>query len=112
SSRRRHTRSDRDWSSDVCSSDLFRRAAEKDDGNEVRTKSILGRLQERIQDFRNGSGQLGQRKWRGGSHGRPRASRANCCPDARMSLTESQRSAPTESRCEEIPVKALFELEI
>src|SRR5206468_6396712 len=24
SSRRRHTRSDRDWSSDVCSSDLFR----------------------------------------------------------------------------------------
>src|SRR5206468_8686445 len=26
SSRRRHTRSDRDWSSDVCSSDLRRRA--------------------------------------------------------------------------------------
>src|SRR2546421_4600166 len=26
SSRRRHTRSDRDWSSDVCSSDLFRAA--------------------------------------------------------------------------------------
>src|SRR5206468_6027568 len=25
SSRRRHTRSDRDWSSDVCSSDLFKR---------------------------------------------------------------------------------------
>src|SRR6478672_4467672 len=25
SSRRRHTRSDRDWSSDVCSSDLYRR---------------------------------------------------------------------------------------
>src|SRR5207249_5582713 len=27
SSRRRHTRSKRDWSSDVCSSDLFRRQA-------------------------------------------------------------------------------------
>src|SRR5207247_5879604 len=27
SSRRRHTRSTRDWSSDVCSSDLFERAA-------------------------------------------------------------------------------------
>src|SRR5207249_7137062 len=29
SSRRRHTRSKRDWSSDVCSSDLARNAAEK-----------------------------------------------------------------------------------
>src|SRR5206468_4762087 len=29
SSRRRHTRSDRDWSSDVCSSDLVVRADEK-----------------------------------------------------------------------------------
>src|SRR5206468_7990612 len=28
SSRRRHTRSDRDWSSDVCSSDLSRRHAD------------------------------------------------------------------------------------
>src|SRR2546421_7043018 len=27
SSRRRHTRSDRDWSSDVCSSDLFGKSA-------------------------------------------------------------------------------------
>src|SRR5699024_11772779 len=29
SSRRRHTRSKRDWSSDVCSSDLFRSPAEQ-----------------------------------------------------------------------------------
>src|SRR5216683_6127022 len=37
SSRRRHTRSDRDWSSDVCSSDLLRIAGE-------RRAYLLGRL--------------------------------------------------------------------
>src|SRR5207249_5256874 len=31
SSRRRHTRSKRDWSSDVCSSDLLRRGGKHDD---------------------------------------------------------------------------------
>src|SRR5207249_9106227 len=35
SSRRRHTRSKRDWSSDVCSSDLNDRAAEADESRRV-----------------------------------------------------------------------------
>src|SRR2546421_6276826 len=41
SSRRRHTRSDRDWSSDVCSSDLF--ALTVQDLEEGRVKWDLGR---------------------------------------------------------------------
>src|SRR5436309_4531736 len=38
SSRRRHTRFSRDWSSDVCSSDLRRRRRDAADGLRVRTQ--------------------------------------------------------------------------
>src|SRR5216683_1118931 len=45
SSRRRHTRSDRDWSSDVCSSDLYRPTSEVSfDGSVARTRSGARRV--------------------------------------------------------------------
>src|SRR5206468_7923464 len=45
SSRRRHTRSDRDWSSDVCSSDLALLAGTRFRGDfEQRLKDVLGAL--------------------------------------------------------------------
>src|SRR5256712_11193755 len=40
SSRRRHTRSDRDWSSDVCSSDLEREEREVDEFPEEERKEV------------------------------------------------------------------------
>src|SRR5216684_4935041 len=40
SSRRRHTRCSRDWSSDVCSSDLF---AEFHDAHRVRWYTVIGK---------------------------------------------------------------------
>src|SRR5699024_6142434 len=46
SSRRRHTRSKRDWSSDVCSSDLFK--ANIDDLRESPSKNIAVALTERL----------------------------------------------------------------
>src|SRR5206468_8494370 len=47
SSRRRHTRSDRDWSSDVCSSDLFRgERAELIDLSKKITAEALGEILE------------------------------------------------------------------
>src|SRR5699024_11834109 len=39
SSRRRHTRSKRDWSSDVCSSDLLRLAAERPEAVRVQLRA-------------------------------------------------------------------------
>src|SRR5207248_8260158 len=42
SSRRRHTRSYGDWSSDVCSSDLIREMAELDAGLRVSTRALGG----------------------------------------------------------------------
>src|SRR5699024_5992333 len=42
SSRRRHTRSTRDWSSDVCSSDLLRLAATAEPGIELMGEHALG----------------------------------------------------------------------
>src|SRR5690349_25010521 len=42
SSRRRHTRSLRDWSSDVCSSDLRRGHARRDRGRQLRGGPALG----------------------------------------------------------------------
>src|SRR5699024_5217551 len=45
SSRRRHTRSKRDWSSDVCSSDLNNSISQRiDSSNNIRTTRILIRL--------------------------------------------------------------------
>src|SRR5437868_11825101 len=49
SSRRRHTRSKRDWSSDVCSSDLFRRQAMiaiKTDGDLEKVAGQLADMEE------------------------------------------------------------------
>src|SRR2546421_260350 len=46
SSRRRHTRSDRDWSSDVCSSDLSRRRhtrSDRDWSSDVCSSDLIGR---------------------------------------------------------------------
>jgi len=43
SSRRRHTRSDRDWSSDVCSSDLRRYARPSDGVEVVGVSKVTGR---------------------------------------------------------------------
>src|SRR5699024_12018409 len=45
SSRRRHTRSKRDWSSDVCSSDLFATVFAKGEGrHQRRTSGDIGHL--------------------------------------------------------------------
>src|SRR5690606_40057762 len=41
SSRRRHTRFSRDWSSDVCSSDLFFPLGQRDDGGQVPRQAIV-----------------------------------------------------------------------
>src|SRR5437868_8440424 len=49
SSRRRHTRSKRDWSSDVCSSDLFERdRGRRASGVNGRRRRIRHRVQSRI----------------------------------------------------------------
>src|SRR5206468_6507021 len=48
SSRRRHTRSDRDWSSDVCSSDLERRDERLDKRLDVHKPSRNRTLQTRL----------------------------------------------------------------
>src|SRR6266513_1544358 len=48
SSRRRHTRSKRDWSSDVCSSDLRRRRARRTPGaSRAHVRCCRGRSEER-----------------------------------------------------------------
>src|SRR5699024_11474727 len=46
SSRRRHTRSKRDWSSDVCSSDLYKEFVGRMETNKVDTKPIIEALKE------------------------------------------------------------------
>src|SRR2546422_5248149 len=48
SSRRRHTRCSRDWSSDVCSSDLARGAAEAKDPAEPSCTAVLSPMEGRV----------------------------------------------------------------
>src|SRR2546421_8379348 len=47
SSRRRHTRSDRDWSSDVCSSDLLRKTYEARSMSQIDVSRIYGEARRR-----------------------------------------------------------------
>src|SRR5204862_2677204 len=58
SSRRRHTRSLRDWSSDVCSSDLRRRDAARHDGRCLQRSGEEGRRPNQAED-----GQHDERPW-------------------------------------------------
>src|SRR2546428_10871023 len=60
SSRRRHTRSDRDWSSDVCSSDLFRLllASAERRIKEAKVLLALGDLERVAQEPRASEGDL------------------------------------------------------
>src|SRR5690606_39823729 len=53
SSRRRHTRFSRDWSSDVCSSDLFN--CDRD-----MASSIICETADSIRGFKNGGGRIGK----------------------------------------------------
>src|SRR5205809_809787 len=59
SSRRRHTRCSRDWSSDVCSSDLFPEGADKAPGREVvidgQLFTVIGALQKQKQGISGGA---------------------------------------------------------
>src|SRR3989449_11710954 len=54
SSRRRHTRCSRDWSSDVCSSDLLetRIAALQSEENLAKTRDEIAKLEERLARLR------------------------------------------------------------
>src|SRR6478672_4860248 len=79
SSRRRHTRSDRDWSSDVCSSDLGARSARQRRGR---------RGARRSPGSRGGGSASGRDDRRGGSRSR-RTTRGGGCP-----LDRSGRLAP------------------
>src|SRR5206468_9566099 len=57
SSRRRHTRSDRDWSSDVCSSDLP--AASRNPGRALRLRCAAPRRHELLRDLRPADRRVG-----------------------------------------------------
>src|SRR5216683_3948341 len=75
SSRRRHTRSDRDWSSDVCSSDLFvdefgvQAGAADGFGDSFRAQVDGGEAGESALKFSDGSADGGENYGR--FHGRP-----------------------------------------
>jgi hypothetical protein len=61
----------------------FGGAAEEHHGKKVGAESILCGLQKRIQNLGERRRELRQRKWRGGTHERPHASRDWCWDDAR-----------------------------
>src|SRR5207249_9176685 len=73
SSRRRHTRSKRDWSSDVCSSDLFHSCCRPSRNSTTRRKlrELLERYEalRRVVEFRDGLQQL----WNGAGANQARA---------------------------------------
>src|SRR5206468_4737084 len=61
SSRRRHTRSDRDWSSDVCSSDLERRAQTLLRGEDREATKVSTSAHDRESDLVSGPLEAGRR---------------------------------------------------
>src|SRR5207249_8652249 len=60
SSRRRHTRSKRDWSSDVCSSDLILRRLKMPVGSVFKPKDLQKDVQ-MIEDLYGAKGYIGER---------------------------------------------------
>jgi hypothetical protein len=81
----------------------FGGAPEEHNGEEISAKGILCGSEKRVKSLGKRRRKLRQRKWRGGTHRRPRASRNRCYDDARMprgesQRSESQRTAPRESR--------------